>query len=253
MSSSLPPPEALPVATAGPSLGARTFRVFARPFQAWEGLDAHARWWFPLLVGVAVQTILLGLTFHRVLLPTMVDQWNQSVESGQMTAAQVDKIVSFFSDNPAGLALILGQQVVGVVLILLVVALVVWFGIGFVLGTRFPFRQALEVVSWASLVRLPEVLLTFAIGWSQETLKGIHFGLAVLLPEMDPPSKLHQGLSVLLDAFGPFVIWNLFVTIIGCSVLSGAPRKNVAWVLSALYLALTVVFAVVAALFAPGT
>jgi hypothetical protein len=74
----------------------------------------------------------------------------------------------------------------------------------------------------------------------------------VLLPEADPPSKLHAGMAVLLDAFGPFVIWNLFVTVIGCSVLSGAPRKNVAWVLAALYLALTVVFAVVAALFAPG-
>ncbi len=253
MSSPLPPAEATPSAPRGPSLGARTLRVFARPFQAWEGLETRVQWWFPLLVFVAVQALLLGLTFHRVLLPTMLEQWNQAVESGQMTAAQVEKIASFFTDNPLGLTLILCQQVVGMVLVLLLVALVVWFGVGFVLGTKFPFRLSLEVVTWSSLVRLPEVLLTFAIGWSQETLKGIHFGLAVLLPEMDPPSKLHQGLAVLLDAVGPFVIWNLFVTIVGCAALSGAPRRNVAWVLAALYLALSIVFAVVAALFAPGT
>ncbi len=30
---------------------------------------------------------LMGLTFHRVLLPTMLEQWNQAIENGQMDRA----------------------------------------------------------------------------------------------------------------------------------------------------------------------
>jgi hypothetical protein len=149
-----------------------------------------------------------------------------------------------------------GQQAVAVPLVMLVVALVGWFGVGFVLGTRFSYRLSLEVFSWAMFIRLPETILTFAIGWANETFKGIHFGLGALVPMLfpgeDTPTKFHSGLAVLLDAVGPFNIWYLFVTIVGCSVLSGAPRKSVAWVMIALYLALTVVVALVAAVFGPG-
>jgi hypothetical protein len=102
------------------------------------------------------------------------------------------------------------------------------------------------------LVRSPETILTFAIGWTNETFKGIHFGLGALLPVEEVPTKLHAALAVLLDAVGPFSLWYLFVVIVGCSVLSGAPRKNVAWVMAGLYLALTVVFALVAGVFGPG-
>jgi len=244
---------AAPPAPGGPlSLWERTLRVFARPFRAWDGLETSVQWWFPVLVLLALQGILLALTYHRVLLPTMLEQWNQAVESGQMQPAQLDKISSFFSNSPYALLLIVGQQVVVVFIIILLVALVAWFGVGFVLGTKISYRLALEVVGWAGFVRLPETLVTFAIGWSQETFKGIHLGLAALLPPEDTPSKLHVGLSVLLDAVGPFSIWYLFVAVIGCSALSGAPRKSVAWVLIALYLALTAIFAAVAAFMAPG-
>ena len=57
----------------------------------------------------------------------------------------------------------------------------------------------------------------------------------------------------LVAAFMVALAGYLVVAVIGCSALSGAPRKNVAWVLSALYLALAAVFAVVAAVYTPGT
>lgn len=252
MSSTLPSMETPSPSEAVPTLAERTLRIFVRPSTAWTGLETRAQWWFPLLIFVAANVALMGLTFHRVLLPTMLEQWNQAIENGQMTAAQVEKISSFFADSPAGLGMILGQQLVFIVLVTMLTALVVWFGLGFVLGTKLSFRLALEVVSWASLVRLPEVVLTYAIGWWQETLKGIHFGLAILMPEADPPSKVHMGLSVLLDAVGPFVAWYLFVAVLGASALSGAPRRNVAWVLAVLYLALMVVFATLTWAVSPG-
>lgn len=254
----MPPPPSesgasgpLPAASM-PSVWERSVRVFVQPQKAWEGLETHARWWFPMLVIVAIQVILLASTFHHVLLPTMIEQWTQAVENGQMPPAQFDKIQDFFSNNPMALVLIVGQQALLLPVFTLLIALVAWFGVGFVLGTRFPYRHALEVVTWSGLVQIPQTILTFVIGWFNETLKGIHFGLGALLPAEETPTKLHQGLSVLLDAVGPFSIWYLVVAILGASALSGAPRKNVTWVLSALYVALTIVFAVVAALFTPG-
>lgn len=235
-----------------PSVWERAVRVFVNPMRAWDGLETKSRWWFPLAITLLFQVALLLATYHRVLLPTMVEQWNLSVESGQMPQAQLDKIEDFFTNNPVAMLLIVGQQAVAVPLVMLLVALLAWFGVGFVLGTKFPYRLSLEVVCWAMLVRLPESLLTFAIGWVNETFKGIHFGLGALLPVEETPTKMHAALSVLMDAVGPFNIWYLFVAIVGCSILSGAARKSVAWVLTGLYLALTVVIAVVAGVFGPG-
>lgn len=253
MSISLTPPEtpAAEPAVPSPSLLARTGRVFVRPMRAWEGLETHVTWWFPLIVSIVIAVVLLLVTYDRVMMPTITQQWDKAIENGQMTAAQVDKMSEFMS-GPAGKGIIVGQQAVAYLLMTLLMALALWFGVGFVLGTRFSYRQSLEVVAWAGLVRLPEVILTFVIGWSQESLKGIHFGLGVLLPASDSPSKLMAGLAVLLDAFSPFVAWYVFVCVVGCAALTGAPRKNVAWVLVGLYLAISLLLAGVTAAFAPG-
>ena len=41
-----------------------------------------------------------------------------------------------------------------------------------------------------------------ALGWIKETMRGVHVGFGILLPDMDPPSKLHVALGVLLDGLG---------------------------------------------------
>lgn len=247
-----PQETAATVPTPGPSLGERMVQVFVRPASAWSGLEERAQWWFPLLLVLVLQVATGLLTFHRVIVPMMMDQWDEAIANGQMQPEQVDKVSDFFQHNPMAMLVGIGPQVILLPLFMLIVALVVWFGVGFVLGAKFRYRLALEVTCWASLVRIPETILLTAIGWSTRTFKGIHFGLAALLPEADPPTRVHTGLTVLLDAVGPFGIWYLVVAVLGCSALSGAARKNVAWVLVALYLALAAISAVVAAVLTPA-
>src|SRR5262249_6303680 len=93
----------------------------------------------------------------------------------------------------------------------------------------------------------------YGYGWFRRSFEGLHLGLGVLLPEPDTPNKLHKGLTVFLDAISPFAAWYLAVVILGTAALSGAPRRNVAWVLVTLYLAFVVFSAAIAALFSPGT
>ncbi|MBI5168964.1 MAG: YIP1 family protein [Candidatus Eisenbacteria bacterium] len=242
-----------PSAPAGVRLSPleRARRVFVSPSTAWEGLEEQVQWWIPMVLLTLVTVGLFFLLYQRAYLPMMLDQLDQQVVNGQLPAEQVDRMEQVYSGVPAQL-MIMATQVIAVVLITLLWASVTAFGIGFVLGGRLSYRLALEAVCWSSLVSIPAQILVAAMAWSQETMKGVHVGLAALLPQADTPSKLQTGLTVFLDSISPFSVWNLFVLVVACSTFSRLPRRNVAWVLVSLYLALFAIGAVLSALFAPG-
>jgi hypothetical protein len=129
------------------------------------------------------------------------------------------------------------------------VALVLWFGVSFLMGAQLKYRLALEVVAWSSLVGIPGQLISYALAWYRQTFRGIHLGFGILLPDSEAPSRLMTGLGTFLDALGPLLLWHLTVAILGASALSGAPRKSTAWVLGGLYLVLAVFSAALAAMF----
>ena len=231
---------------------ARAVAIFVRPAQAWGGLREHAQWWIPLLLTVLVTCGGTAAMHQRAILPMMTEQWDQQVADGNMSSEQADKMEAFFS-GPAGLGIVVGQQAIGVPLLTLFAALLIWFGIGFVLGTKTSYRLALEVASWSGLISLPGYLLTMGIAWMRQTLKAVHVGFGMLLPDSETPSKLQNALAVVLDGLGPLSLWYLVVAILGAAALSGAPRKSVAWVLSGIYLAMILFSAAMAAMFSPAT
>jgi hypothetical protein len=241
--------------TAGPapalSPPRRAIAIFTRPASAWVGLTEHAQWRFPMLAITLFSAATGALLHQRAILPMMLDTWDRQVASGQMSGEQADKMEQFFS-GPAGTAISAGQQAIVVPIMTLVIGLLVWFGVGFVLGTRFRYRLALEVAAWSSLISIPGAVLTVILAWTRQTMQGVHIGFGVLLPETDTPSKLQSALGVILDALGPFSIWYVAVGILGAAALSGAPRKSVAWTLGALYVVMVLIAAALAALFAPG-
>ncbi len=249
-----PMPDAAPVpAHAEPGLSPlqRAVAVFTRPASAWGGLEARAQWWFPMLVLLVVSLAFSAALHQRAMVPMMVDSWEEAVADGRMTAVQVDRMESFMS-GPTGLAITMVQQLIALPVILLFTALLVWFGAGFILGTRFRFRLALEAAAWSSLVTIPGQLLTGALAWGRQTMKGIHTGFGILVPEADPPGKLQAALGFFLDAIGPLSIWYLAVLVLGVAALSGARRKPVAWVLGGLYAVLMGCFAGLVAMMTRG-
>ena len=157
-----------------------------------------------------------------------------------------------FFMSPAARWIVLGQQTLVWPILLLLQALVVWFATGFVLGSSMRFRQAFDVVCWSGLVKIPALLLFFALAFTRQTFVGIHLGLGILVPDPETPNKLLTGLTTFLDFIGPFEAWWAAVAVLGASAISGAPRRSVAWVLVALYLALGAFLAAVSAFFSPG-
>ncbi len=243
-----------PAPSSAPALSpfTRMLRIFSRPSEAWVGLSERGQWWFPLLIMIVLEVALSATTFRRVLLPDMFEKWEQQVANGQMQASQLDSMQAFFTDSPAALAWILGSIVIVIPLFMLLQALVLWFGAGFVLGARFRFSQGLTVVSWASLVNLPASFIRYGYGWARESFEGLHLGLGVLVPEPETHTKLYTGLTVFLDAISPFAAWYLAVLVLGTAALAGAPRRSVAWVLVTLYLAFVAFSAAVAAFTSSG-
>ena len=237
---------------AAPSALARAIAIFTRPTAAWVGLKSRAGWWFPLLIMVVMSGSFAAALHERAMLPMITESWDEAVADGKMTTEQVEKMEQFMG-GPAGVAMTVVQQVIALPIILLLSALFVWFGVGFVLGTRFKFRLAFEAVAWSSLVTIPGQLMTGVLAWGKQTMRGIHTGFGIMLPEADPATKLQTGLGFFLDAVGPLSIWYVAVLVIGAAALSGAPRKSVAWVVGGLYVALMVCFAALVAMMTPGS
>ena len=237
---------------ASPSLLGRAFAMFAKPASAWAGLSERSQWWFPLLVMLLAQVLTMAVLYERALVPDFESQWEAQIEAGAMQPQQVDRAEEMMTAWPMR-AMIIGFAGLGVVLVTLLLALVMSFGVGFVLGGKLPFRLALEVSAWASLVRIVEFPLFLVLAWTQESVKSVHLSFATFLPAADPPARWHTMLTVLLDATGPFSIWFVVVAVLGCSALSGVPRRSVAWVLGGLAVALAVVSALLAGWLSPAS
>lgn len=248
---SLQPETPAPAAPA-PSLLGRAVAIFVRPSSAWAGLEERPQWWFPALICALAQFAVMLPLYERAYLPMYYEQLDAQIASGAIDPAAADRAQQIMESGFMG-AIVAGTASVTSFLMTLGLALVVSFGVGFILGARFRYRLALEVTAWSGLVWLPQSLAFFALAWSQETMKGIHFGLAAFLPEADPPSKAQAMLTVLLDVVSPFNVWFLAVAVLGCAALSGAPRRNLAWVLGGLAVALGVVSALLTGWLSPGS
>src|SRR5437588_12370969 len=77
----------------------RAARVFTNPARAWDGLDGRRQWWFPLLLILAVEVTLSASTFHRALLPDMLERWDQAVANGQMPPDRLENLRKFFTES----------------------------------------------------------------------------------------------------------------------------------------------------------
>jgi len=242
---------ATPAASSPPlSPLARVVAIFTRPAQAWGGLQ-RVQWWIPLLITLVITATGNFFLHDRALMPMLVDQWEQEVADGNMPAEQMERAQAFM-EGTTGKIMVLVQQAVLLPVFTLFAALLIWFGVGFVLGSKISYRLALEVAAWAGLISLPGYFITFALAWFKETMKGIHTGFGLLLPDTETPGKLMTGVGAFLDGIGPLALWYVAVVVLGAAALSGAPRKSVMWVLGGLYLVIMVLIACMAAMGARG-
>jgi hypothetical protein len=235
-----------------PSLWGRLVAVFARPGQAWSGLERRGRWWFPLTLSLLTTLVGTTVVYQRALVPSNMVQVERMAEAGQIPPEALDKIESDIA-SPGRMVMSLVGVVVVTGIFFAAFALIPWIGAGFMLGRKFRYRDAFVVTCWANLVTLPAQVLAFVLAWTNESMLNLHVGFGALLPVEDPPSKLMAGLGSFLDqAIGPFAIWHFVVIALGTAALSGAPRKSLLLVLGGLWLVVWGILSVATGLLAPG-
>jgi hypothetical protein len=248
----LTPQSPVPEPVPSLSLGARTVAVFARPARAWTGLEHRAQWWFPLLVALIVSVGGTVLIYHRAIVPTQMAQIERQVDSGQIPPEALPQIEEHVS-GPLSMGISFAVVAISVPLMVCVFALLPWITAGFLLGHRFRYRDAFAVTAWAGLVAIPSQILTFVLGWVNQTMVGVHTGFGVVLPPEDVPSKLMTGLGLFLDhGIGPFALWYVVVLGLGAAAVSGADRRRVVLTMGAVWIALSAIVAVVSGLMTPG-
>jgi len=245
----VPPPTEAPAST-GRSVLSRLAAVYTRPVAAWDGLDRQVQWWFPMLLTALFAAAFAAVLHHRALLPMMEEAWQQQVANGNMQPEQLDKMETFFAGS-SGLLITTVQQFLLMPIVTLLTGLLVWFGTGFILGRPMTYRLSLEVAAWSGLVLIPAQVVTGIIAWTRETMRGVHVGFGLLLPDTESPSRLMVFLGAVLDAIGPLAVWYVAVLVIGAATLSGAPRRQAAWVLGGLYVVLVLLFSALGAMMAP--
>jgi len=236
----------------GFSIWSRSVAVFARPTQAWAGLEHKGQWWFPLVLCILVSVAATGLTYQRALVPTMLAQFDRQVEAGQIPPEAVGRIEEQMT-SPVTLAITLASVAVVLPLMNLAFALLPWLAAGFMLGRKFRYRDAFVVTAWAGLVSLPAQILTSVLAWMNGTMTNLHVGFGALLPVEDPPSKLMVGLGTFLNqGIGPLAVWYVVVWALGAAALAGGSRRPVILAVGGLWLLVIAIFSVVGALLAPG-
>lgn len=248
------PSDAEPVQPPEPAVGLwrRALLVFARPTQAWGGLRAHIQWWFPLLLTVVVSSITMMAVYDRSYLPMMTEGLEQKVSEGQMQPQQLERTEAFFA-GPAGRTINVCFQALGIMVVTLFTGLLFWMAGAFILGRPIGYRLALEGAAWSGLVTIPGFLVQNVLAYVQGvTVREVHVGFGLLVPDPETPSRLVTGLRVFLDGLGPLAIWYLVVGILGLSALSGAPRKAAAWALGSLYLILQLLVGALSAMSTRG-
>jgi hypothetical protein len=230
----------------------RARRVVVSPGTAFADGAPGGGWWFPILLIVAVEVVLGALTYERALVPDLLGRWEDAVAAGRMEPAQLQEMERFFVGNPTAMWTTLGSVVLVMPLMMLVQALILWFGISFLLGGRMRYGQALEIASWGSLVMLPASFVRYLYGWFVESFEGLHLGLGVLLPTEVTAFGWGRALVAFLDGLSPFAAWFLAVVAIGACTVAGTSRRATVWVVVALYLVMLVLLSTLAGVFGPG-
>jgi hypothetical protein len=205
------------------SLWQRLRDLVVAPRRLMEGVGTAPRWWVP---GLLIFLVIGG--FSWVAAPISGPEQLELMRDSKIMRLMTEDVwqqqyEQALDPEPGKRALqALGAGFSGWIMIILF-----GFILGFFVrmsGGQGTFKQALGVVSWASLipfgigplVKLPLVLKT-------ESVYKVTIGLAALIPDRDPSSALSQVLMTYGDFF---TWWGLAVLVVGFSAVFGLSRNS---------------------------
>jgi hypothetical protein len=214
----------------------RFIGIITAPRATFASVVAHPQWFGMLALIVVLSAASLGLFFStKTGQDAWVDAAASSSFSGQMTDQQYEamqkmaKYAGYFA---------IGQAVVGMPIMALIVAGVLFAIFNAAAGGNATFRQVFAVVVHSWPVLIISQFFTLPLSYARGTLSSAT-NLGVLLPMLDEASFAGR-LFGMIDLFW---VWAFITLAIGLGVLYRRRTQPIAWSLLAVYGVIAVVVA----------
>jgi hypothetical protein len=232
-------PEA-PSAEGRPGLIGRAVGVLTSPRSTFEHVVAEPRWAGILAVSVAIVAVLsAALVSTDFAQRELLEQQRSSVEAFGMTVTP-EMEEQFAQGLAVATYTTLGSTLVGIPIICLILAAILYgVGSGF-LGSQAAFKQVLAVVAHAGVVFGLQQLFVAPLNYVRESIQP-PTTLAAFAPMLDDDTFLYR----LLSGVDLFYLWWLMALSIGLAVLWRRETRPIATTLFVVYAAVAVALAVV--------
>lgn len=212
----------------------RIWGIYTKPRETMEYLSQKPDWILPVVV-VAVAVLLSGLILYpTVIRPQQVEQiskqFRENANIPPEQAQQMEERALRFTEGPFGLLTGIGGMVVFALLSILIPALV-FFWLGQLLGGEGAFRNVLSIVSYASLVVVPGLIVRTPLMLAKHSV-GVQTSLALVLSPEQEGSFLFRFLA----QFDIFVIWQLILAALGLAILYRFSKQKAAALVFGLWL-----------------
>lgn len=234
-------PQVAPTPTM--SLPARLLNVFAVPGEVFTELKSlpvqTSNWLLPVICFAVVGVLSALIIFSQ---PAVIQQiheqqakaMDQLVKSGKMSQEKADQTLDMVEKiTGPGLMKVYGSVAAVVASFLHVVwwGFVLWLLSRWFFGVKIEYPKALEVVGLAMMIAVLGAIVGMLLVVNFERL-GATPSLALVINDFDLTRKSH----LFMGAANVFYFWQVGVTAVGFSKLTGAPFLKSTWVVLTFWL-----------------
>ena len=220
------------VESPGLSQWQRVAYTFSAPSKTFEDIKrGNHSWWLPLIITVLTGAFLYGAITLQVTWGTVYENQQRAAPEWAkhiMEQMPTDKKAEMDRKGPMNQAVTWALSPLGLLLMNMIAALVLWPTINFGFGGNAKFGAIFAVTLYAGLVLWPIKFLlggvSLFVGLLPEAFNIANVAgtnLGYYLPKEETPTALYA----LATAIDPLVIWNLAVTSIGVAIAAGTKRS----------------------------
>jgi Yip1-like protein len=240
------PPSVAVVERPHRPLIARAFALISSPRSVFEEFLDRPSWFWTTIVTCVIAAIIGFIMWNSVIAPYAIEQ----AQAKGATGEQLARIEQMYSSPGFRVVGSCGAAVVNFVLIV-AIGLGLFALTSFLMGGKATARQALAVAAHAMLVHIPKAIIVVPLAIARQD-PTITLGPGALMPVSDATGFLGKGTAIFLSYFDLFNLWSLALCILGMSVVSRLPAKQVAGVIVGGFLACAILFSLLGAIFQGG-
>jgi hypothetical protein len=194
----------------------KLLNIYFNPKETFTQLNEKPDWIIPISITLVVIIVFTMLALPKIILPERAKMIEESdripEEFKERQLAQLEGVLPYVT-TPVTIIIFS--------FILLFLQSSIFLVVFLMFGSRAPFKKILAVVSYSYLTGIPEIILKTGLMFIRRTAR-VFTSLALVVPNLEMESPLFRVLA----RIDIFMIWQLSLIALGCSVIYGVSRKK---------------------------